>query len=271
MKIFKDGRRVFYVLAILSVALPGIYVSFHIIQSGSDSVTLTLDDAFGLFLILYYILLVIISVFLFVNWLTKRIREQISLKEEKIKTEILFLKAEVNPHFFFNMLNNLYAMVEKDTALAKEVILGLSDLMHYSIYEGKNEEVTLEKEIEFLNNFIRLQKVRYHRDIDVRFAVEVDDLDLKVTPLLYIILVENAFKHGVESIPKNAYINMSLKAIGNKIAFQIENNFDIEKKTKSGIGLKNLMRRLELLYPESSKLDIKVEQDVYYSKLELSV
>lgn len=269
--ISKNVRKIFYPIVLVSLIIPGATISFYLVYTGKDSVAFTFDSAFGAILILYYVVLISTLVTLSIFGIINQIKELLALRNEKIKTEIMLLKTEVNPHFFFNMLNNLYAMVEKDTSLAKEVIMRLSDMMRYSIYDGKKELVTLEEEIEFLNNYIDLHKVRYHREIDFEFNVDVGNTDLKITPLLFIILVENAFKHGVETITQNAYVHLNLRSVGNNIIFETENNFEMDKQTKTGIGLMNLKRRLELLYGEKSKLDTVLKDNIYYTKLELTI
>ena len=145
------------------------------------------------------------------------------LKNEKTKNELLHLQSQVNPHFFFNMLNNLYGMIDKDTDKSKALILKLSDLMRYSIYEGEKNVVTLEEEITYLKNYIELHQMRYHKKIDIQFNTNLEDSPIKVMPLLFIILLENAFKHGVENLRDNAFISVNITSKNKTILFQIEN------------------------------------------------
>lgn len=224
-------------------------------------------EGFVEFIALYFIIIFItIS-----HWLFKQIKSIIKLKNEKAKTELLHLKSQVNPHFFFNTLNNLYGLVGSDTKKAQELILKLSDMMRYSIYEGEKEVVTLKAEVDYLNNYISLHKMRYHKQIDVKFEAEIED-DYKVMPLLFIILLENAFKHGIENLSKDAYVYITIKAKDNKVFFEIENNFDqtLPKEDK-GIGLKNLKRRLELVYPKKHTLSFSATENVYKAKLTLQL
>lgn len=229
--------------------------------------TLGKIEGFVEFLLIYFIL-VCVAVF---HWLFVNIRSLIKLKNEKAKTELLNLQAQVNPHFFFNMLNNLYGLVDKDSEKAKQLILKLSDMMRYSIYEGQKEYVSLQQEIDFINNYINVHKMRYHKDIRVAFNVQIEDKNLRIMPLLFIILVENAFKHGVEVLRKDAFVNISLKSGKNKVTFSIENNFDLEEKNDIGIGLKNLKRRLELAYSKKYDFNSTVNNDVYTANLSLKV
>jgi len=185
----------------------------------------------------------------------------LSLKKEKAQMEMQHLKSQVNPHFFFNTLNNLYGLVEKDPKQAQDMILKLSDLMRYSIYEGQNEWVSLDEEVSYLQNFIALHENRYHKKVEINFKQEIDEGTYQIMPLMLILLVENAFKHGVEKLRSDAFINMTLKANGGRITFDISNNFDPEEVNEStvGIGLANLKRRLEIGYPKKHELSIKKE------------
>ncbi|MBU2929017.1 MULTISPECIES: sensor histidine kinase [Winogradskyella] len=215
--------------------------------------------------IAFYFILVFITIS---HWLFKQIKSIIRLKNEKAKTELLHLKSQVNPHFFFNMLNNLYGLVDKDSKKAQELILKLSDMMRYSIYEGDKDTVLLSEEITYLQNYIELHKMRYHKVIDVQFNIDVKNNDYEIMPLLFIILLENAFKHGVENLRAHAYVHINLEAQSNDVNFEIENNFDVSQDNHEvGIGLNNLRRRLELVYPKSHTLTIDKTDNIYNAKL----
>jgi len=142
-------------------------------------------------------------------------------------------------------------------------------MMRYSIYEGQKDYVTLKEEIDFINNFIGLHKMRYHKKIDVEFMIEVKDSNTKVMPLLFIILLENAFKHGVETLRNNAYVKLKLKANEQETFFEIKSNFEEQEGNTQGIGLKNLKRRLELAYPNLHKLATFKKENVYTAQLTL--
>lgn len=206
------------------------------------------------------------------NWFLKQILSIIRLRNERSTAELRHLQSQVNPHFFFNMLNNLYGWVAKDTKKAQEMILKLSDMMRYSIYDGQKEVVTLVEEIDYLNNYIELHQMRYHKKIAVSFTTDIQQADYHIMPLLFIILLENAFKHGVENLRENAYINMNLSAKNQVIIFSIENNFDPEQvKPETGIGLKNLKRRLALAYPKKHEFLCFQTDDIYQAKLTIKV
>lgn len=229
--------------------------------------TLGKIEGFVEFLALYFLTL-LIAIF---HWLFVSIKYIINLKNEKAKTEIMQLQSQVNPHFFFNMLNNLYGLVDKDSEKAKKLILKLSDMMRYSIYEGQKDKVTLQQEIEFIHNFIDLHKMRYHKEIAIEFEITVENEQLEVMPLLFIILVENAFKHGVEVLRSHAFVNIFIKSNNNEVILKIENNFDIEEKNERGIGLENLTKRLALVYPKKHSFSNSIENDIFTAELTLNL
>lgn len=225
-------------------------------------------EGFAEFIALYFILVFIAIA----RWLIKQIKSLIRLKNEKAKTELLHLKSQVNPHFFFNMLNNLYGLVDKDSKKAQELILKLSDMMRYSIYEGDKDTVLLSEEIMYLQNYIELHKMRYHKAIDVQLQIETNDNDYEIMPLLFIILLENAFKHGVENLRENAFVHIHLTAQNNEVKFEIENNFDAsEDNSETGIGLNNLKRRLELAYPNKHYFEVSKIDSIYKAKLSITL
>jgi two-component system sensor histidine kinase AlgZ len=261
-------------LAIISVAIvtaliPIIITVFELITTDKESVVFLerYPTSISVLVLLYYFLLIILGLF----WFIKQVISFFRLKNEKAKTELLHLKSQVNPHFFFNTLNNLYGLVGTDTKKAQELILKLSDMMRYSIYEGEKEVVTLKAEVDYLKNYIELHKMRYHKEIDVKVKAEIED-DYKVMPLLFIILLENAFKHGIENLRKDAYVHININTNNNKVFFEIENNFDTTlPKEENGIGLKNLKRRLELVYPKKHGLSFSTTENVYKAKLTLQL
>ncbi len=253
---------------ITTAVIPIIITVFELITTGKESVVFlgNYNPIVGVIIITYYIILFGLGVF----WFTKQLISIFKMKNEKAKTELMLLKSQVNPHFFFNMLNNLYGLVGKDAKKGQELILKLSDMMRYSIYEGEKDLVTLKEEIDYLKNYIELHKMRYHKKIDIKFNCQIKE-DFKVMPLLFIILLENAFKHGVERLRDNAYVNVNMITFNNEIQFIVENNFDSSEDVEdSGVGLKNLKRRLELVYPKKHKLSFSVTENIYKVHLTLN-
>jgi two-component system sensor histidine kinase AlgZ len=227
------------------------------------------EEDYHIFILLFFISMIVWMI----RWLIIQIKIILRLKKDKTQAELMHLKSQVNPHFFFNTLNNLYGLVEKDTAKAQQLILKLSDMMRYSIYEGQNDWVALADEITYLENYMDLHKMRYHKEITIRFDIDAEDRSIKIMPLLFIIMVENAFKHGVEKLRKDAFVYIHLKATLQYVDFEIENNFDTEEQVgNKGIGLNNLKKRLELVYLNKHKLEIDTDRrDIYKIRLRLTL
>ena len=271
-KIGKKNWQLLIVLGLIIAVAPIMITIYEVIISDKNSVVFLegYDSTVGILIITFYIILYLLMLSLCVFWLLKQVQILTTLKNEKVKTELLHLKAQINPHFFFNMLNNLYGLVGKDAKKAQDLILKLSDMMRYSIYEGEKESVELQVEVDYLKNYIDLHKMRYHKKIDITFKVDIQMKSCKVMPLLFIILLENAFKHGVEKLRENAFVRIHLSALNNEIYFEIENNFDKEiAATSTGIGLENLKRRLELVYPKKHSLSFESKEDLYRAKLKI--
>lgn len=220
---------------------------------------------------LAFVFIVVPIPIMFGLWIYEQWKWLRDLQTQKVAAELAMLKTQVNPHFFFNTLNNLYALTVQNSEKAPDVILKLSDMMRYTIYEGKKEEVSLQAEIDYLKNYIDLHKIRYHKSVDIQFEQSIQEND-KIAPLLFIILLENAFKHGVDTLTKFAYIKMKLLSNDNEIHFTIENNFDPnEISEKKGIGLENLKRRLALTYPKKHQFIISQEKNTYKIDLKITV
>ncbi|MFK7782651.1 sensor histidine kinase [Psychroserpens sp.] len=252
----------------ISIAIPLGITVYEILILGKDNVLFLGDfhPAIGVAVLIYYVILIIIGII----WIMMQLKSVITLKNENKKNELLHLQSQVNPHFFFNMLNNLYGMVDKDAEKSKALILKLSDLMRYSIYEGEKNFVTLKEEVTYLANYIELHKMRYHKAIDIQFNTNLENEDSKVMPLLFIILLENAFKHGVENLREDAFIKIDLITNTKRIDFKIENNFEAnESLNNNGLGLKNLKRRLELAYPKKHKFNFNKHGSIFKAHLQL--
>ena len=225
-------------------------------------------SAVGIIVVIYYGILLTIGI----GWVLWQVLQLMRLKNERTKNELLHLQSQVSPHFFFNMLNNLYGLVDSDAEKSKALILKLSDLMRYSIYEGERKRVPLYEEVAYLQIFVELHRMRYRKKIDIRFDVNMVDETIEIMPLLLIILLENAFKHGVENLRGKAYVHLALKADEHRVVFEVENNFDSDALSgQPGIGLKNLKRRLELAYPKRHVLILNSNNFVYTAKLELQL
>jgi LytS/YehU family sensor histidine kinase len=205
-----------------------------------------------------------------VEWFKQR-SEIDSLEKEKSATELSLLKQQINPHFFFNTLNNLYALSIKKDEATPEVILQLSELMRYVIYKGKEESVKLEEEVKYIEDYVRLQQIRLHKKLDYQFDKTIDDPTLKVPPLLFILLVENAFKHGVEPAEEDCYLKIKLESNEKSLVFTCENSVEENEEEEAGIGLQNLKRRLELRFPNRHDLSITERVNSFLVELKLDL
>jgi len=198
----------------------------------------------------------------------KEIRKLSSFKTQKIALESSFLKSQVNPHFLFNTLNNIYALSLKKSAQTEVVIERLESLLHYMLYECKSDLVPLENEFKFTNSYIALEKLR-HKEEECKVTVEIsgDTAHKKIAPLLLINFLENAFKHGTKSSFGKSWINMKVEVNEHSVHFQLQNSKPFRPsgqaitEYKGGIGIKNVKRRLEILYPNQHRLSINNLKD----------
>lgn len=205
-----------------------------------------------------------------VYWLIARFIKYRQLKKQHANAELALLKSKINPHFFFNTLNNLYGLAIKKSDHTPDIILKLSEIMRYTIYDGENEHVPLYKEIDYLKKYIDIHRIRYKKRVEITFEENIDNSQQHIVPLLLIILLENAIKHGVEVLTDNAYVHVKLNLTGKKFMFFVENNYE-EKMSKEGIGLSNLRKRLQLLYPNKHHLHIEFEKNVCKAALEIQL
>ena len=209
---------------------------------------------------------------LVISWVIGQWKLVKQLKNERVSAELMHLKSQVNPHFLFNTLNNLYGLAREKSDETPALILKLSDMLRYTIYQGKKDRVLLSQEVDYLNDFIQLQQVRYHKKVEINFNHQVNNDGLLISPLLLIILLENSYKHGVEKLTQNAFVNIALRFEKQHITFEISNNFDPQELSDTpGIGLKNLQRRLSLIYPHSHSLQFNQENNIYSVRLEIEL
>lgn len=194
-------------------------------------------------------------------------------EEDKKRTEaeLLALRQQINPHFLFNTLNNIYALIEISPEKAQTTVHELSKLMRYVLYENSGETVLLNKEITFLKNYVELMKIRLTDEVDIRFENKIPlENNWLITPMLFISLVENAFKHGISPTHKSFIHIVFDLSDDNKLACSIENSYFPKNDSDlagSGIGLENLKRRLEILYPDSHEFHSGELSGIYYSRI----
>lgn len=188
------------------------------------------------------------------------------IENKQLKTELSLLKAQVNPHFLFNTLNNLYGLiVQNQNQKASDITLKLSDLMRYLLESSKTEQISLEKEIKFMEDYLVLEKIRLSAQADIRFEVYDLKKDIFVAPLLFISLVENAFKHGLLTISEESFAHFSLSVQGKDLFFEAKNSVgkSLDRHLKSGTGIDNLRKRLQLIYPQKHQLEIEETETLF--------
>jgi len=194
------------------------------------------------------------------------------LEQQKSKAELSLLRQQINPHFFFNTLNNLYSMSLTEDKQTPETILQLSEMMRYVIYKGKEEKVKLKDEVKYMKDYINLQMIRVHKTVDFKMEFDIENEELEVPPLLFIILIENAFKHGIEPAGHSSTLHISLNEKDNDLVFTCYNSkTETEHIQAAGIGLSNLKKRLNIIYPNRHELAIDDNQNFYKATLKINL
>lgn len=208
----------------------------------------------------------------FFKLLTGKHRALMQAKQEKITAELQLLKAQVHPHFLFNTLNNIYSFSLYNSPKTPELILKLSSLLSYMLYDCKSEEVRLEKEVEIMKNYVDLEKERYGNKIEISWNVEGEIKDLFISPLLMLPFLENAFKHGASEQIEKPWIGMDLSVWNGILKFKITNSKnEYASHKEGGIGIDNVRKRLEFLYPGQYDLKINDQGDFFTASLSVKL
>lgn len=181
------------------------------------------------------------------------IKLNMQLSREKLHAELALLKSQLQPHFFFNTLNNLYSLVLQKSELAPELILKLSSMMRYILYDSNKETVKLEEEVDFIINYIAIEKIRYGKRVKVTVDVPESLPSIQFPPLILFTFIENAFKHGVAQEIEEAQIELQIAMAGNSLTYKVRNSLPVvasatQMEAKKGIGLKNITQRLQIIY-----------------------
>lgn len=281
-KLGKRKQFLFYLITLSIVVFFFAWINYNFFDNWSAKL---LPDYFFISyfafreIILFFSIYIIITTLLklskswfLVSWLEKELLEK---EKQKTEVELKALKAQINPHFFFNTLNSIYSMaLDKDERLPGTV-LQLSDLMRYFLYESRDNFVPLEKELAVADNYIALQRIRSGKQLSIEIKKEGEVSGQKIAPLLLITFLENAFKHGAKGDSVNTFIRIDIKSEKDKLNFMVENNKGIIDEVNtgdhSGLGLENVKRQLELLYPGKHRLDIKDKQDSFIVELHLNL
>jgi len=195
-------------------------------------------------------------------------RDRRDLQTQTMQSELKFLKSQINPHFLFNTLNNLYALTLKKSDKAPEIVIKLSEMMRYMLYECNERRVPLSKEVNYIRNYLDLERLRQGENIEIKFEITGRMNDQKIAPLMFIPFLENSFKHGLNNHLSKGFVTINLNVEEKEIQFDIENSKAeslpaIEHRRSGGIGLVNVRRRLNLLYPDHYQLEIRDNPNTY--------
>ena len=210
------------------------------------------------------------------DWLGHE-RDSKDLKSQNLASELNFLKSQINPHFLFNTLNNLYALSLKKSDQAPETVLMLSEMMRYMLYECNVERVLLQKEINYIKNYLELEKIRLGENFDIYFHVEGEAKELQIAPLMFIPFIENSFKHGMNTLLSDGFVHINMKIEEGEVSMKIANRKGAKidnpekRKQSGGIGLINIKRRLKLIYPKKHRLSFEETSDEYAVKLNIQL
>ena len=280
-KFLKNKNYIFYtfwliiLLALSAILIQLIFAYLLKTRSFADQFRNMFSSHF--FTALFYV--GVTSLFKFVkDWIQlQEIKLKITqIEREKLEAELNTLKSQLNPHFLFNSLNNIYSLALINSPRTPEIILKLSDLMRHVLYESRENFIPVKDELNFLSNFIELQKIRLNNEIEIQYSIEGDIPDAKVIPLIFEPFIDNAFKHGLRNPAPSPYIHVSIYFQRDTMRFKLENNFDCTKLNKtsksSGIGLKNIERRLEFLYsPGAYKYEVIRTENTFTILLEVQL
>ena len=263
-------RRRFWLFG-LANALLVMICNFHLLFKNINSLPDIYRAGYASFMIIALLVnLMAIIIAISIRYMMR----QSEKKQKEVEAELAWLKNQINPHFLFNTLNNISSLTQVDADEAQDAVMQLSDLLRYAMYETNKKKVPISGEIDFMRNYIELMKLRCNEKTRVSFRTMVPQPDMEIAPLLFISLVENAFKHGVDG-SKEATIDISLMQEGHQITFCCDNTNNPKPaldRSGSGIGLDNTRRRLELLYPGHYKWEQSITpENIYHVNITINV
>ncbi|WP_236676012.1 sensor histidine kinase [Chryseolinea lacunae] len=297
-RFLEKGRFVEYMFCLLGTILvtatlivPGYYVSAWISQSTFEELYQRKPEQYLYFFQINTLPSTVasttlgMSIKLTKNWIQSKRREQalekakLELEKEKLETELKFLKSQFNPHFLFNTINSIFVLINKNPRMASESLAKFSDILRYQLYECNEQQIPLNQELNYLENFIELQKLRHdHNEVTLSQQVEILHTgNLIIAPFVLMPFVENAFKHVSKHRDITNWIDLTLRLKENELQLEISNSTSLlhssstEFMRHSGIGLKNVKRRLDLLYPDGHQLSIREENAAFYVSLTLDL
>ncbi|MEP6805862.1 MAG: histidine kinase [Flavobacterium sp.] len=276
-----------YVLAILSSIFAMVIIKFNLTYllithnvwpEGPETIDkLTLNYTIDMMMGELYVITFVTAIKITLDFLKEQKRVT-DLEKSQLETELLFLKSQISPHFFFNTLNNIYSLSVEKSDKTPKIVLKLSELMRYMLYDTKNKKQTLENEILCIQNYLDLERIRNDQRLEVNMSISGDIHDKEISPIILLTFIENAFKHGVNKNTGNVTIDINFKVKGDFLHFTISNpmaEFTHHKDNfnkSSGIGIENVKKRLELGYNKNDyKLSFKNKKNIFVVKLVIKV
>ncbi len=287
--LYKKKYLLFFISFVLSSYIFSVIARVmvvHIVESlirtqpfTQESIPEILGDVYKLYF-KYYLGVYFPAILLFILMLVnesmekKTVLEQLS--KEKFSAELNFLKGQIHPHFLFNTLNNLYVLTMQKSEKAPETVLKLSEMLDYMLYQCNDNKVTVEKEMQLIQNYIDLESLRYGDRLQLEFEKEIDSSQTQIAPLILISIVENAFKHGASGTIAKTVIKIKVKVQDQRLSFEVFNTKSKlaqkdETNYKDGIGLKNTIKQLELTYPNQFQIQLNEEDTSYTVKLDVDL
>lgn len=274
-------RRKFVAFGALAVLSVGIAIAFSYVANFQILASIGLGSDFrttwnpGLALLGQFTILgTAVSIKLLKYWYRQK-KEIMEAQQQRLSAELQLLKSQVHPHFLFNTLNNLYSLTLHQSSRAPEIVLKLSQLLRFMIYESKTSEIPVSREIEMLKDYIELEKLRYGNRLDISLSFTGDIEDKFLPPLLLLPLVENSFKHGTSKQLDQCWISLDMHVLEDTLQVKIVNSKDADRQdaatTHKGLGLQNVKRRLELLYPGRHHLQISAHDDMFLVQLQVEL
>lgn len=267
---FLEFMPLFFILAYLVVVAKRYILADYLPIQFLESTRFTVNVIIGtLFLVVFVGLLKFVE-----DWFEFEAGKR-ELENQSLSSELRFLKAQINPHFLFNTLNNLYYLAYTKSPNTTEVISKLSQMMRYMLDDSNHSRVSLEKEIAYMENYVSLERLRLEENVSISFKVIGDVSTASIAPLILITFLENAFKHGVSNSSSDSWIDITIQVSDQQCLYEVANSKIPETqktvKEKSGIGMANLKRRLALSYPDNYQLKVEDLEDQYAVELKLNL
>lgn len=266
----RRGRYLFFIALLVTayVIIKGMYDAHSI--AGIYNLPITSYWPYFLNALPYAIWFAVISSMLYMaeaEYESKRKLKNIQVVQ--LETELKYLKAQINPHFLFNGLNTIFGFIERSNHQAKDALIRFSDLLRYNLYDADVDKIDFTKEAAYLESYVAIQRLRSDANLQIDLHISVDGRELKIAPLLFLPFVENAFKYVLRDNNQQNFVKISLVQEGPKISFACSNSFEDAPSKKKGIGLENVKRRLDLLYPEQYSLFLNTADRIWHIKLDV--